>query len=63
MAEELKQCGWAAGQLATRRKGDREKVKIAKRLRGETTMTLDWIAGRLNMGATGYAAHCLRRTQ
>jgi hypothetical protein len=24
-------------------------------------MTLDWIAGRLNMGAAGYAAQCLRQ--
>jgi hypothetical protein len=36
-------------------------VRIAQRLCGETTMTLDWIAGRLNMGAAGYAAQCLRQ--
>jgi hypothetical protein len=47
--------------LAGRRKGDREKVRIARRLRKETTMTLEWIAGRLNMGAAGYAAQCLRQ--
>ena len=63
LAEELRRRGWAAQQLAARRKGDREKVKIARRLRGETTMTLEWIAERLNMGAPGYAAQCLRQTQ
>ena len=63
LAEELKRRGWAAGQLAARRKGDREKLKIARRLRRETTMTLDWIAERLNMGAAGYAAQCLRQAR
>ena len=63
LAAELQRRGWAADQLAARRKGDREKVKIARRLRGETTMTLEWIAARLHMGTAGYAAHCLRQTQ
>jgi hypothetical protein len=43
--------------------GDREKLKIARRLRKETTMTLDWIAQRLNMRAAGYAAQSLRQTR
>jgi hypothetical protein len=63
VAEELKQRGWASDQLAERRKGDREKVTIARRLRKETTMTLDWIAQRLNMGAAGYAAQCLHQAR
>lgn len=62
LAEELRRRGWGAEQLAARRKGDKEKVKMARRLRGETTMTLDWIAGQLHMGAAGYAAQCLRKT-
>jgi hypothetical protein len=33
---------------------------MARRLRSETTMTLTWIAQRLAMGASGYAAQCLR---
>ena len=61
LGEELRRRGWAADQLEALRKGDREKVKIARRLRRETTMTLDWIAARLSMGATGYAAQCLRQ--
>jgi REP element-mobilizing transposase RayT len=63
LAEELKRRGWASDQLAGRRKGDLEKVKIARRLRKETTMTLDWIAERLNMGAAGYTAQCRRQAR
>jgi REP element-mobilizing transposase RayT len=63
LAEELKRRGWTSDQLAGRRKGDREKVRIARKLRKETTMTLDWIAQRLNMGAAGYAAQCLRQAR
>jgi hypothetical protein len=32
------------------RKGDKVKVKLAQRLRGETTMSLKWIAERLQDG-------------
>ncbi len=57
---ELRQRKWARDDLAQRRKGDREKVKIAWRLRRETTMTLAWIGEHLAMGVAGYVAHCLR---
>lgn len=60
LAEELKRKKWKEADLKRRRKGDSEKVKMARRLRAETTMTLSWIAGRLSMGAAGYAAQCLR---
>ena len=60
LAGELKRRKWSRKDLAQRRKGDKEKVKIAGRLRGETTMTLNWIAERLSMGVAGYAAQCLR---
>ncbi len=43
-----------------RRTGNRERHKIARRLRGETEMTLDWIEQRLAMGTAGYAAQYLR---
>ncbi|MCI0541343.1 MAG: hypothetical protein L0Z50_39590 [Verrucomicrobiales bacterium] len=49
--------------LAGRRNGDREEVRIARRLRKETTIALDWIAPRLNMGTARYAAQCLRQVQ
>ena len=60
LAEELKRRGWSHEELDQRPKGDRVKVQMAKRLRKETTMTMDWIARKLNMGAAGYAANCLR---
>ena len=63
LAEELKRRKWDGKELQERRKGDKEKVKMAKRLRNETTMTLDWIAARLAMGAAGYAAQCLREVK
>jgi REP element-mobilizing transposase RayT len=59
LAEEMRRRGWNPGDIMRRRKGDKEKVKMAARLRRETTMTLDWIAQELNMGAAGYAG--LRR--
>ena len=36
------------------------KVVLARRLRQETTMTLNWIAQRLKMGAAGSLANLLR---
>jgi hypothetical protein len=42
-----------------RRKGDL-KIKIARRLRQETTMTWAWIAEHLAMGAGGHAANRVR---
>lgn len=60
VAEELKRRKWDEEALSVRRKGDKDKVKVAQRLRSETTMTLSWIAQRLVMGAAGYVAQCLR---
>jgi hypothetical protein len=62
LAEELEQRGWSVDELAHRRKGDAEKVKIAKRLRAETTMTWGWIARQLQMGVAGSVANRLRST-
>jgi len=59
-AEELKRRRWTAAELEQRRKGDAQKLKMARRLRQETTMTLAWIAKRLNMGAAGSLANLLR---
>jgi hypothetical protein len=60
LAEQLQQRGWDSDELKIRRKGDPEKIKIARLLRTETTMTLPWIADQLNMGAAGSVANCLR---
>ncbi len=59
VAEELRQRRWKTGQLDRRAKGDREKIKMAERLRSETTMTLAWIAERLRMGTKTHLAHLL----
>jgi len=47
----LKKAGWMEEDLRLGRKFDPVKIKLAARLRQETTMTLKWIAQRLQMGA------------
>jgi hypothetical protein len=59
VVEELRRRGWEEEALAARRKGDAEKVSVAKRLRRETTVTLAWIAERLQMGTKTHLAHLL----
>lgn len=56
---ELTRRKWDQKTLAARRKGDAGKVAVARRLRRETTMTLAWIAERLQMGTKTYLAHLL----
>ena len=51
VAEEMRRRKWAEGTLKERAKGDREKVKMAVRLRQETLVTVAWIAQRLQMGS------------
>ena len=50
ICQELKRLGWREEDLARSRKGEPRKVRIARRLREETTATLKWIASRLKMG-------------
>ena len=57
--EGLKRLGWKEAELEARRKGDREKLKLALRLRAETTVTVRWIAERLRMGSWTYVNHLL----
>jgi hypothetical protein len=59
--EELKRRKWTDADLGKRAKGDRFKVKIAARLRGETVVTVKWITERLQMGTTGYVNNRLYR--
>jgi hypothetical protein len=54
--EELGRLGWSVQDLAGRPKGDPRKLRIAGRLRKETTMTLAWIAVTLPVDAW-QAAH------
>jgi putative transposase len=61
VAEELKRLGWTDADLELRPKGDCGKVRLARRLRRETTMSRQWIASRLHMGSISMVAHCLRQ--
>ena len=45
--------------LEERAKGDREKLKLAVRLGKETSVTVKWIAQRLNMGTWTHLNHLL----
>ena len=57
--QELKRRRWKEEELKVRRKGDKNKVAIAARLRKETTMTLKWIAERLWMGSWNNVSNLL----
>ena len=56
----LQVLGWEKKELSHFRKGDKGKVKLGRRLRAETTMTLRWIADRLRMGSWTYVSNLLR---
>jgi hypothetical protein len=58
--EGLQALGWAQKELSRRRKGDKGKVQLARLLRAETTMSLRWIAVRLQMGSWTYVSNLLR---
>jgi REP element-mobilizing transposase RayT len=55
----LRAAGVIEERLASWRKGHPFKVRLAARLRAETTVTVEWIAQRLRMGTRGHLAHLL----
>lgn len=57
--EELRRAVWTEADLALRKKGDPAKIRMARRLRAETTLTMQWIAQRLRMGTRGHLNHLL----
>ncbi|MGE3310721.1 MAG: transposase [Limisphaerales bacterium] len=61
IAAELKRRGWTEATLRERPKGDAEKVRVAERLRAETSRTVGWVAERLHLGSRAYAHHLLWR--
>ena len=63
VGEELRRLRWPEAELTRRRKGDRDKARLAARLRKETTMTLKWIAQRLAMGSWTNVSNCLTKHQ
>jgi len=60
LKEELDQLGWTKKDLGRCAKGDPRKVKIAQRLRAETSVTLKWIAQHLQMGVWTHVSNQLR---
>jgi hypothetical protein len=56
---ELKRLGWTGADLLERAKGDVTKIRLAKKLREETTMTLEWVAQTLHMGTKTHLSHLL----
>jgi hypothetical protein len=52
---------WKESELKKRRKGDKGKVALAQRLRQPTTMSLQTIAQRLEMGSWTYVSNLLRQ--
>ncbi len=52
IAEELSRLGWNETDLAGRLKNDTTKLRIAARVRKETTLPIKWIAARLKMGTS-----------
>jgi hypothetical protein len=56
----LKELRWREQELVHRLKADPGKVKMARRLRQETTTTLAWITGRLRMGPWTYLPNRLK---
>ena len=63
--EETRRLGWDAAALRQAGKGDKRKVRLATRLRKETTMSLKWIAQPLAMGSWTHVSNLLaaRRKQ
>ena len=57
--KELHQNGWSTDDLSRHRKGDPFKVKLAQKLRQETTVSLQWIAARLKMGSWTHVSNLL----
>ena len=63
LEQELRRRGWKGEELKARRKGDKNKVAIAARLRRETTMTLKWLAQHLEMGSWNNVSNRLAALQ
>ncbi|MCX6922920.1 MAG: hypothetical protein NT154_06880 [Verrucomicrobia bacterium] len=60
--EEMERLGWDEDAVQGRRNGHGAKVRLARRLRQETTMSLKRIAARLQMGGKQRISSTPRRT-
>jgi hypothetical protein len=59
---ELEKLGWTGAELAAHTKGDARKIRIARRLRTETAVTLKWIAAELHMGMWSHVSNLLAQS-
>ena len=59
LREALAALGGDGAALAQRPKGDARKVRMAGRVRAETSVTLKWIAGHLHLGTWTQVANRL----
>jgi hypothetical protein len=59
IAEELAGRGWTRSHLARSPKTDPAKVAIARRLRGETVLSLRWVAAELRAGSANTLRNAL----
>jgi REP-associated tyrosine transposase len=57
----LKKFGLEKRELGALGKSDRRKIALARELRSQTTMSLKWIAQRLEMGSWTYVSNLLRQ--
>jgi hypothetical protein len=57
----LKELGWGKTEVVARRKSDPHKIALARDLRSQTTMSLKWIARRLEMGSWTHVSNLLRQ--
>jgi len=61
--EELARLGWTRAELPQRAKSDPRKIRIARRLRVETAVTLKWISKELHMGRWTHVSNLLSQAQ
>jgi len=59
LREEMGRLGWQTADLLQAAKGDERKVRLAARIRKETTMSLKWIAENLAMGSWTHVSNRL----
>jgi hypothetical protein len=63
LQEELDKLGWTVKDLAARSKGDVRKVRLAGRLRTETSVTWKWISEQLHMGTWAHGTSLKIKTE
>jgi hypothetical protein len=63
ISRQLERLGWRNAELKARRKSDPRKVALAREVRAQTTMSLKWIARRLEMGSWTHVSNLLARQE